>query len=147
VGDVGADLAGRAVDQLLELGQERIDAAGTAGAGKRVGAGIADGDIGGHGLGVAADQLRRGPGAAGQVEGFENLHDLPGRLGQRSLRVGGFSAGTGSQPHRRGRLHWWAGAQLGLSVATHLEFSWPPAKTVVATYRESLLAALRPIVP
>jgi site-specific DNA recombinase len=28
-------------------------------------------------------------------------------------------------------------------VATHLDFSWPPAGTVVATYRESLVAALK----
>ena len=123
VGDVGADLAGGAVDQLLELGQELVDAAGTAGAGKRVGAGVTHGDVGGDGLGVAADQLRGRPGAAGQVEGFEDLHDLPGRLGQRSLRVAasrlapeanpaGGTACTGGQVH-----------ELGLPVATHPDFS------------------------
>ena len=33
-----------------------------------------------HGLGIAAGELGRGVGAAGEVEGLEDLHDLPVRL-------------------------------------------------------------------
>jgi hypothetical protein len=35
---------------------------------------------------------------------------------------GGFSGGTGSQPHRRGRLHW--------------TDEWPQAGDLAATYRD-----------
>jgi hypothetical protein len=105
------------VRQLLELGRNGSTPR-DGGADKRVGADVAHRDVGGDGLGVAADQLRRGPGAAGQVEGFQDLHDLPARPGQRSLRVGGFSGGTRSQPHRRAAC---TGRQ------THkLDHPWPP---------------------
>jgi hypothetical protein len=78
----------RVVHQLLDLGQERIDQPRTAQPAERVDAGVAASDVGCDGFGVAADQLRGRPGAASQVERFQDLHDLPVRLGQRSLRCG-----------------------------------------------------------
>ena len=67
---VGTHDAVGALDQLLDLLQERVDEARAAGMQIRVGPGIALGDEAGDGLGVTAGQLGGGPVTACQVKGL-----------------------------------------------------------------------------
>jgi hypothetical protein len=61
VNHIGANLGLGVVHQRLNLGQERIDQPPTAEPAERVDTGVAAGNIGGDGRGVAADQLRGRP--------------------------------------------------------------------------------------
>jgi hypothetical protein len=67
---------------------------------------------------VAADQLRCGTAHSGSGQCLKNLHDLPGRLDQRSLRLDGFSGGTGSHPT--------GGTACAWTDECHRDNCWPP---------------------
>jgi hypothetical protein len=77
---VGADAAVRSLDELLDLGPVLVDLHRALVAVGRVRTRVADRHVSGHGLGVTARELRGGVRAAGEVEGFEDVHDLPVRL-------------------------------------------------------------------
>jgi len=96
VGDIGAQLAAAALHPLLQLGPPGVDHHRP---GRRVGgerAGLTGGDIAGDGVMVAAGQLGGVPIATGQVERFQYLHDLLGRL--HSVPPRALHGGTRSEP-------------------------------------------------
>ena len=96
--DVGADVASGALDELLDLLDEGVDDALPAHGGAHHQPGVAPGHVVAHGLGVTPRQPAGGLGATGQVKRFEDLHDLPVRLGQRSPSGGWHVVATTSQP-------------------------------------------------
>jgi hypothetical protein len=69
-----------AFDELLDLVAIGVDLHRPADPSVRVVPGVAELDVAGDGLGVAAGQVGRGMGTAGEVEGLEDVHDLPVRL-------------------------------------------------------------------
>ena len=80
---VGPHLAVRALHQLLDLLEVRVDDPCPRHRLERVPAGVADGHVPSHGLRVDSCQLGCGVGAVREVEGFQYLHDVPARLGHR----------------------------------------------------------------
>jgi hypothetical protein len=83
VGDVGAQLAVAALHPFLQLRKMRVDQLLPGQRARRKPTGLPGGDIAGDGVMVAAGQLGGVTVASGQVVGFQDLHDLLGRL-QRS---------------------------------------------------------------
>jgi hypothetical protein len=91
-----------------------------------------DSHIPGHRLRITPGQLRSRPGSPRKVKRLENVHDLPARLGHRSLRPTGQGQSPQTHPHRRDRLHHdtptsttATGRTPGRPMATRLENRWP----------------------
>src|SRR4029077_20958491 len=99
------DLALAPVDELFDLRHERIDQPRPDDPGQRVPARLPGRDIPGNRLRVAPGQLRRRPGRPGEVERLENLHDLPPRLGLRSLGPKMVNANDLKPTHPGGTTH------------------------------------------
>lgn len=88
VDDVGADAAQGALHELLDLVPVRVDHHGPSVPHGRVAPGVADDDVPGDGLGVAAGETGRRVRGVGEVERLEDLHDLPVRLRHGPSRCG-----------------------------------------------------------
>ena len=88
---VSTDLALRGFDQLLDLLRERVDLRPFHRPAQWVATSVADRDIPGDGLLIHPDQLRGRVSAACQIERFQNLHDLPVRLGHEGPSSSGWS--------------------------------------------------------
>ncbi len=127
----------RPLDELLDLLDEGIDNALPASGGADE-SGVAPGDVGLHGLGVTPRQPAGGFGASGEVERFEDLHDLPVRLGQRSPSGGWHVVATTSQPTGETAAVDATGDQL----SARRDFCCPSARSSLSAYREYELSAL-----
>jgi hypothetical protein len=88
VAHVGSDVSIRVINPLLDLGAVGVDGTATGRGDERVVAGIAHRDVMGNGLGIAARKPSRGFIALGQIERFQNLHDLLVNLHQAPSWVG-----------------------------------------------------------
>ena len=117
VHDVRPDPATRALHELLDLVAVPVDEHRPAHPGVGVGALVSGGDVASHGLGIAAGELGCGMGAAGEVERFEDLHDLPVRLLHDPSGTGD---GRCVSEHRKGRppggSQGWTGLRLRRSA-------------------------------
>jgi len=79
---IGSDLTVRPDNEFLDLAAERVDRPRPTDGCQRVRAGVADRNITGDRLLVDPGQPSGGVRAAGQVERFQDAHDLPVRFGQ-----------------------------------------------------------------
>jgi len=84
VDNVGADLALGALDQLFDLLSVGVDDPRTWPPGERTSAGVTDRHVASHRVRIGTGETACRVGTAGQIECFENLHDLPVMLGHRS---------------------------------------------------------------
>jgi len=138
--DVGAHVGLGAIDQLLDLLQERVDQPRSASTHERVAARVAHFHVTSDGLRITASQRGGRMRATGQVKRFEDLHDLPVRLRQRFLRRTLDTGGTVERTRRRGRS---GGHRRGYQLSADREFPCPSARTVVSAYREYPLSVVR----
>jgi hypothetical protein len=126
VNDLGPDVAFGALDQLLDLVEER---GGDAIACRCVElfADAAQRDVACNGLGVTASEPCCGPETAGQIECLQNLHDLLVRLHRRP---------PGSASMTRPTQ-----AQEGVPFGDIEEIRWPSVGIFVASVVEFSVAA------
>ena len=137
VDDVGPDPPGRALDELLDLRAVRVDLHRPPDPGGRVVAPVTPVDVAGDGLRIAGGEVGRRMGAAGEIECFEDLHDLPVRLLHGPSGSGddlgvGTPQGSPGRGDRDGR-DWMA---RGDQLSADREISCPSARKSVSAYRE-----------
>ena len=124
---VAADLPLGAVDPFLDLLQVRVDRLRPRRLLQRVPARVPDFHVPGDGLRIAAGQLRRRPRRTREVESLENLHDLPVRLGHRSLRVEWGKANHLKPTHTGGTASITTHRDPAGEPAISLDLRWPQA--------------------
>jgi hypothetical protein len=143
VDDVGPDPASGTLDELLDLVAVPIEEHRSADPCAWVGAEGTGPHVAGDGLGIAAGQLGRRVGAAGEIERFEDLHDLPVRLlhgpsGSGAVLGVGTPQGSPSRGDRAGGT----GSLWGDQLSTEREISCPSARKSVSAWREIGMSAV-----
>src|SRR5450759_1868722 len=139
VDDVRPDPAAGTLDELLDLVAVPIDEHRPVDRSVRVAADVTGPHIADDGLGIAGGKVGRRVGAAGEVERFEDLHDLPVRLLHGPSGAGGCLGVGTPQGSPTGGI-----ARLGLDSGE--EISCPSARKSVSAYGEVGMSAVSPVI-
>ena len=149
--DVRADPAPGALDELLDLVAVPVDEHRPVDGGVLVAPDVTGENVAGDGLRIAGGKAGRRIGAAGEIERFEDLHDLPVRLLHDPSGPGGcLRVGTPQGSPVRGDRDVWTGRRRGDQLSADMEVCCPPARKSVSAYREvgvSVVSAVAGIAP